>query len=161
MRAIYLCSASEYYARTSTPQRVGLKFDPGRTPQKMVGELNPELIKISIVAQQDEFQLQGQSEYEFHCRFASQFPQPPQKLAELKKELNSLSSQAEYIKEQIEEIRDEEQEAFDNLPEGIQAGDRGQAMEEAANNLDEAAANMEDVVGGINAVIEYLEEASN
>lgn len=71
-----------------------------------------------------------------------------------RKKISKLIEQLDALKSELEEILSEEQESFDNIPEAFESTDRYAAAEEALDYLDTA-------FGGLEEVIDSLNEATN
>ena len=71
-----------------------------------------------------------------------------------RKKISKLIEQLDALKSELEEILSEEQESFDNIPEAFEGTDPYAAAEEALDYLDTA-------FGGLEEVIDSLNEATN
>lgn len=57
-------------------------------------------------------------------------------MANRKKQIRELQTEAFDLAEKVEALKDDLRESFDNMPESIQYSDRGQAAEERIDRLD-------------------------
>lgn len=81
-------------------------------------------------------------------------------IATLVAQLEEIKGSIDAIKDEVSSLQSEEQDKFDNLTEGLQQAESGQKIEAAANALQECDGSFDEVESAIDAILEYLNTAS-